>query len=128
MAQRREQGLKNVPPGTKEILYQRSRGRCEKCGQKITLSSGVIHHRKLRSRGGTHDLSNLVILDATCHNLGTGSVHLDPAKATEQGFLVASWDDPAQVPIRTADNALMLLLMDGTYERTEHSGFLGDSG
>lgn len=77
-----------------------------------------MHHRKLKSRGGKDEISNVVALHHHCHNLGTGSVHLDPSKATEQGFIVASWDDPADIPILTPDNVLVWLLDDGTYERT----------
>lgn len=52
--------------------------------------------------GGTSDpevsygLANLVSLCRTCH----AWVHAHPAKSYEQGWLVHSWNDPEDVPVK----------------------------
>lgn len=57
------------------------------------------HHRQLRSRGGQHSPANIVLL------LGSGSssehawVHRHAIPAGILGYLVPSWEDPAEVPI-----------------------------
>lgn len=55
-----------------------SRGRCQACGavvfsktnrgwRKLGNNFGGVHHRVPLSKGGTNDLSNLVVLCARCH-------------------------------------------------------------
>lgn len=90
----------------------RAAGRCERCGSPA--QSPALHHRKLRSRGGKDELSNVVALHHACHNLTTGSVHLSPKKATTEGWLVSSWDDPATTPVLYWTGELVLLNLDGT--------------
>lgn len=95
-------------------VLQRCQGYCERCG--IPLENDfALHHRKLRSRGGKDELPNLLALHHHCHNLGTNSVHLKPQQATEDGFLVASWDDPAEIPIRLHEASKVYLTVDGNY-------------
>jgi hypothetical protein len=67
------------------------------CGRPAT----DVHHRKVRGMGGTSDpevsfgLANLVSLCRLCHT----ECHANPRESYEQGWLVHSWDDPAEVPI-----------------------------
>lgn len=91
-------------------VYARSLGRCERCGDSLG-SSWACHHRKLRSQGGGNGPENLAALCHPCHNLGKHAVHLNPAAAYAAGWLVASWDDPALVPVQVA-GALGLLWLD----------------
>jgi hypothetical protein len=55
------------------------------------------HHRKLRSQGGTDEGANLI----PCCGSGTtgchGHIHANPAESYERGWLVKSWQDPADV-------------------------------
>jgi 5-methylcytosine-specific restriction endonuclease McrA len=37
---------------------------CEKCG-RVAVD---IHHKKLKSQGGTDDIENLIAVCRTCHN------------------------------------------------------------
>ena len=72
------------------LIRQRSQGRCE-----IGLPGcwGVArdpHHRKLRSRGGTNDPSNILDACGACHDWA----HANPALATELGLLV-----PSRMPV-----------------------------
>ena len=54
----------------------------------------VAHHRRLRSQQGNDDLDNLVLVHENCHL----RCHRYVAQAREWGWIVASWDDPADVP------------------------------
>lgn len=72
-----------------EAVKQRSGGRCE--GRVLGVCAGAavhVHHRKLRARGGTNDLSNLLHLCGPCHSFA----HLNPAEGTALGLLVPSWE------------------------------------
>ena len=102
----------------RDLAYARSGGLCERCGIPLA-DSWALHHRKLKSRGGENNLSNLVCLHHSCHNGSTSSVHNNPTKATEDGFMVASWVDPADVPIALDDGSKVLLTEDGFYRKVE---------
>lgn len=70
---------------------------CQRC---LHLACDV-HHRVTKGMGGTKNeyiafgLANLVSLCRECHTW----VHANPAEAYRQGFLVHSWEDPAEIPI-----------------------------
>ena len=75
-------------------VYRRCGGLCEGCGG--ALRGFDAHHRKLRSRGGTDEMDNVVALHRSCHEW----VHANPHAATDLGLMVRSTDDPAQIPLR----------------------------
>jgi hypothetical protein len=81
-----------------------------------------MHHRKLKSRGGKDEITNVLALHHHCHNLGTHSVHLAPTPATVQGYLVASWDDPSKIAVTLGDGQEALLTEDGRYEFLDKEG------
>lgn len=97
-------------------VWDRCAGRCERCGIPLE-ASWALHHRKLKSRGGKDDITNLIALHHHCHNLGTDSVHLKPEAATRAGLIVASWDDPATIPVLLFDEGPVLLTGEGGYGR-----------
>src|ERR1700722_19158151 len=49
-------------------IFVRSDGDCEQCGSPITESSGHMHERKHRGRGGEISLENSVFICAICHS------------------------------------------------------------
>lgn len=102
----------------REAVFNRSGGYCERCAIPLA-ETWALHHRKLRSRGGKDEITNLVALHHHCHNLGKDSVHLNPDAATRGGFMVASWDDPASVPVTLGDGRLVLLTPEGGYRIME---------
>lgn len=87
--------LPPLPLDTRIALDERSRGRCEACGRHRG-ASGVVHHRKLRAQGGTHDPANLMVLHDGCHRFA----HANPAWAMAHGWIVSGWGDPATTPVR----------------------------
>lgn len=102
----------------RQQAYDRSGGYCEKCAIPLA-DEWALHHRKLRSRGGKNEITNVVALHHNCHNLGTNSVHLNPELATREGFMVASWDDPATIPVTLGDERVVMLTPEGGYRIVE---------
>ena len=98
-----------------EIVQRRANGYCETCGGAVV--GGALHHRKLKSRGGKDTPSNLIYIHHSCHNMSTDSIHLNPAKAEQKGWMVASWQEPHLVPFLMPDGGHALLLDDGTIKR-----------
>lgn len=73
-----------MPPGRWDEVMQRDHWTCQRCAQRAES----VHHRLPRSRGGTHDLANLVALcgDGTrgCH----GWAESNPGEARLAGLTV----------------------------------------
>lgn len=74
---------------------ERDEETCQRCSRPAT----DVHHRKVKGMGGTGDeevafgLANLVSLCRECHS----HVHANPAESYELGWLVHSWDEPAEL-------------------------------
>lgn len=88
--------MSDIPTTTRDLIQQRALGLCERCGNPGT----DIHHRQPRQMGGTnrpdiHDPPNLLLLCRTCHT------HIERHRdyAYETGWLVHSWDTPADISI-----------------------------
>jgi 5-methylcytosine-specific restriction endonuclease McrA len=96
----------------RELLFNRSGGYCELCSLPLP-ESWALHHRKLRSRGGKHEIANVVALHHECHNLGTKAVHLNVEWATEIGFIVPSWEIAHLTPMLYYGRDKVLLTEDG---------------
>lgn len=99
----------------RKALYKRCKGMCEFCGGTLP-ESWAAHHRKLRSQGGKDSLDNVVALHHECHNLGTNSVHLNPQKSYNDGFMVHSWDEPSATPLNLIHRMWVILTADGDYQ------------
>lgn len=102
----------------RELVYTRSKGYCEKCGNSLP-ESWALHHRKLKSRGGKDEVSNFVALHHACHNLGTDSVHSNPAMAERLGLMVGSWQEPTECPLFLPDGSTVTLDNQGGYRYLE---------
>lgn len=102
----------------RSIVYTRSKGFCEKCGNRLP-ESWALHHRKLRSRGGKDEVSNFVALHHECHNLATDSIHFNPSKSTQTGHMVSSWQKPSECPLTLPDGSIVILTAEGTYKYLE---------
>ena len=97
---------------------------CMRCGRNLhdpTVWPGRSgHHRQLRRRANPtmRDLpSNIVELCGSgttgCH----GWTHADPAEAERFGYIIPSWRDPLNAPIRDWNGDWWWLLDDGTAQR-----------
>jgi hypothetical protein len=54
------------------------------------------HHRKRRAQGGSDDDANIMLITPEQHDW----IHRHPGLSYERGWLVKSWQDPAEVPIQ----------------------------
>lgn len=95
-------------PEVRQAVVDRDKHRCARCGRQLPGYPASIHHRTPRGMGGTRDpkvnkASNLLLLCGTgttgCH----GWVESHRKEATERGFLVPWWQDPAEVPVNYWD-------------------------
>ena len=94
------------------IVEKRAGDYCEVCGG-AALPSMALHHRKLKSRGGKDTPSNLIRIHHGCHNLRTDSIHQNPEKASQKGWMVGSWQRPHEVPFVRPDGSIVLLQDNG---------------
>jgi 5-methylcytosine-specific restriction protein A len=88
-----------VPLAVRKEVKARAGMRCERCGKNLPRG-GHIHHRRAKGMGGsrmpdTHTLPNLAFLCRECHQ----ETHLYVTKAHIGGWIVWSWEDPAQIPV-----------------------------
>lgn len=88
--------MSNIPPKVRAALKERAGGCCEVCGAAKATNA---HHRKNRSQGGPHALSNLLLLCGSgttgCH----GAVTMNPHWACGRGLSVKSWQDSWSEPV-----------------------------
>lgn len=87
--------LPAVGRGGRDDLYTAQGGMCPHCGRTMAREGAHVHHRKLRSHGGTNDPANLLLLPGGCH----ADVHAHPNRSKALGHIVAEWDDPATVAV-----------------------------
>lgn len=80
---------------TRNAVKERDGYCCVACTAWIGRTGGHIHHRKLRSQGGTHDPENLIYLHHHCHK----TIHDNPRIAYALGFLLKAHRDPAKCPV-----------------------------
>ena len=60
-------------------------------------------------------IENFVALHHACHNMGTDAVHLNPASAIRDGFIVPSWAQPDTTTVTLVDGSSVILTQEGTY-------------
>jgi len=84
-----------IPTSARELIYQRDRGRCVRCGAR----GSALHHRRRRaiSDEHTHCACNLVTLCNSCHP----DVHSHPSVSKPTGFIVSAWKWPGREKVST---------------------------
>jgi len=71
------------------LVRQRSKGVCEaQVSPDCTRTATHVHHRKMRSQGGSNALVNLLDTCSSCHS----TIHGKPADSYRSGLLVRSWE------------------------------------
>ena len=110
---------------SKHVALQRQGWHCMRCGRNLHDPSALAgqaaaSHRQLRRRADptVRDLpSNIVELCGSgttgCH----GWTHAHPAEAERFGYIIPSWRDPLNAPIRDWNGDWWWLLDDGTAQR-----------
>ena len=56
-----------IPKKAREAVLERSRGYCEAGLPGCTIMGQEVHHKKLRSRGGSNKPVNLLLVCHFCH-------------------------------------------------------------
>lgn len=103
----------------RKVVWERCGGRCELTGERLDPATWQAHHRKFRSRGGQHSVTNAVALTPTAHR----GVHQRGQRvAQDRGFVVASTADPGEVPVRLFDGRLVRLTTSGGYMSVRAEG------
>lgn len=75
VGQRPPKQPKKIPVKNRRIVEQRSGGVCESCGDR---PASDVHHRQYLSRGGSHDVHNLIHLCGVGNTSGChGRAHKD---------------------------------------------------
>jgi 5-methylcytosine-specific restriction endonuclease McrA len=91
-------------------VLKRANGFCEHCGRSGDLT---LHHRKLKSRGGKDSVSNLIAVLHECHLY---DIHANPKRAEEMGWMIPSWGNAEEYPLRTPEGNTVRLNPEGSYE------------
>ncbi|MDF3308749.1 hypothetical protein P3H15_27400 [Rhodococcus sp. T2V] len=86
--------LKSAAP----IAVARAGGRCERCQVATDLQ---LHHRLRRSAADRERPSNYLMLCLHCHTGGDDSVHANPVKAREFGWILSPHQEPSKAPVYT---------------------------
>ncbi|OGI12216.1 hypothetical protein A3K64_02695 [Candidatus Micrarchaeota archaeon RBG_16_36_9] len=69
-----KKGKRTLGIRDKQILYRRTKGRCEACSRKIDFDEMETGHKNAASKGGSATLRNSVCLCSRCNKLqGTDS-------------------------------------------------------
>ena len=92
-----------IGPDLVAMLYARCDGKCTSCGEPLgdDRNNHAIHHRNRYPVGSTvrrpNNLANLIMMhNFPCH---IDHVHGHPEWARARGLIVATTDDPAEVPL-----------------------------
>lgn len=97
--------MNRLPQKTRELVYDRDDYRCVCCGTPIEGRPHSVAHRKRRSQGGRHVLSNLLTFLGCGSNPGDPDDHharIDSRRNPgdeEKGYTCRSWQDPATVSV-----------------------------
>ncbi|HEX7355273.1 MAG TPA: HNH endonuclease signature motif containing protein [Mycobacteriales bacterium] len=94
----RPRSRKELRKARKDAL-ERGGYRCEAALPGCSCRPEHAHHRKMRSQGGPDEAANLLMVCWSCHR----SIHADPERSYERGFLVRSFDDPRRTPVRRGE-------------------------
>ncbi|WP_306461819.1 HNH endonuclease [Microbacterium sp. ZXX196] len=101
--------VRAIPARVRALVEGRADGKCEGCGRTAPLE---LHHRRFRSRGGKHTVSNLVALCGWGNHTGChGRAHSADPPA---GWAISQYEKRTdeQVPFE-ANGVLVRLTTDG---------------
>jgi hypothetical protein len=89
----------------RRLVRERSGGICEVCGAARATN---YQHRQNRSQAGAWSASNGLDVCGSGTTGDHGYIHAHPAESYARGWSVRSWDDPASVPVQTAQGWVLL--------------------
>lgn len=74
-------------PSRKLSLYERQKGCCPWCGERMSCHKMSIEHIIPKSLGGTHDLVNLAVAHRKCNSARMSDVTIMPVDRPEFDFI-----------------------------------------
>jgi HNH endonuclease len=92
-----------IRPEQREAVLLRDGHHCRRCGRSVVDFPASVHHRLMRSRGGTDNLANLLLVCGSGTTYCHGDVHHEVTDSTADGFLCHTWENPAEVAVLTVD-------------------------
>jgi len=104
-----------LPAKAKAFVHARSGGICEGCEK---AEATEIHHRKFKSRGGTHDVWNLLHLCGWGNHTGCHGV-AHSLEGDLRGWSVNSWADPLTTGFEAPDGTMHWLTPWGRQDTEE---------
>lgn len=103
-----------IPKKIADTVVQRAGGACEvMVARSCTGRAEQLHHRKMRSQLGGHEVVNLLHICHVCHDW----VHKHPALSYERGYLVRGARHEAFEPVLYRNARLFFLAPDGELVR-----------
>jgi hypothetical protein len=103
---------KDFPKSTVALIYARTQGYCEKCGNYMRQEEMNPHHRQLKSQGGKGVVENGLGIHHECHRW----VHDNPADSYKYGWMIPNGDTPLMLPVLLPSNIYARLTNDGRYD------------
>ncbi|MHC9647376.1 HNH endonuclease [Corynebacterium diphtheriae] len=98
--------MSRMPEHVAEAVISRSRGACEAMNSQSCTGLGQpLHHRRMRSQGGSHEVTNLIYVCSGCHQW----IHGHPKESYKAGWLVRSVHDPSSTPVQYRNRQADLL-------------------
>lgn len=86
--------MTTIPKRVRDTVHDRAGGRCEGCGEFRPLE---LHHRRFRSRGGKHTVSNLVALCGWGNHTGChGRAHNPDAP---EGWAISQYEKRPDIAV-----------------------------
>lgn len=86
---------KGIPANVRQIVERRSRGICEGCN---AAAATEMHHRLFRSRGGGHEVANLIHLCGWGNHTGCHGIAHSGKQGEANGWALPSSVDPSDAP------------------------------
>lgn len=106
---------KAIPAKVRALVEARSEGICEGCREARATE---MHHRKFLTRGGKHEVSNLLHLCGWGNHTGCHGIAHSGKRGEELGWAISSGTTPEFSPLHTPytdlDGRMWFLLADGT--------------
>lgn len=83
--------MSRIPKDVADVVVERADGWCEAMlPHGCTGRAEHLHHRRLRSQQGGHEVANLIHICHMCHDW----IHRNPRESYQRGLLVRSTCDP----------------------------------
>lgn len=117
--------MTRIPGKIRRLVDERDFNRCVVCGEWTQGRTYSLHHRRPRGMGGTRKPDTPANLITVCGD-GTVGCHewieTNRSEASENGWLVSAYRDPADIPVIYPDGLPYYLDPDGSAHPEDMEG------